>query len=236
MSEYATHGAMLECSCGTTPTPLQVTGNTSVFAQGQPMATVSDKAPMANIQPFGKCKMKPTITGYAPCVPAPSAWTGFVASVQIPGGNPLLNTSTIACSCGGMIKFKDSGQKKSNKVVIHPSSPQIDALRKAALNATPFCEECEKKEVKLEPKILRIFLVDETNREPHELSELEEGKEVTLCVEVEEGGAGMDVDVEIKDAQGRKFKSGQTSMKFKNLTIDDDNMAYVDNFSFEFQK
>jgi hypothetical protein len=36
--------------------------------------------------------------------------------VQIPGGNPLVDTSKIQCSCGGMISFQNSGQMKPNKV------------------------------------------------------------------------------------------------------------------------
>ena len=95
MSEYATKGAMLQCTCGAAPSQLQVTSNMLFSVQGNMVASTSDKIPMTNIMPFGTCTMKPSITGFLPCVPAPTAWTGFQASVEIPGGNPLLNTSTI---------------------------------------------------------------------------------------------------------------------------------------------
>lgn len=234
MSEYATNGAMLVCTCGTTPTPLQTTSNTLTSVQGQFIATTADKAPMANIKPFGPCKMKPTLTGFAPCVPAPVAWTGFLTSIQLPGGNPLLKTSMLQCSCGGMIQFQDSGQKKSTKVVINPSSPQIDALKKAAIEATPFCEECEKKEIVKEPKVIDIFWMDE-NSDPHSLSELTENEQVTLCVEVEQGYTGVKVDLTLTADEGKKFKGGKTTLEYKSLVVEDDNTAYIDNFKVEYE-
>ncbi|NDV65234.1 DUF4280 domain-containing protein [Bacteroides sp. 224] len=231
MSEYATKGAILVCTGGAAPSVLQVTSNTLSFIQGNAVATTSDKIPNTNIMPFGTCKLKPFSP---PCVPAPIMWTGFVASVEMPGGNPLLNTSKIQCACGGMISFQNSGQMKSNKVVVNPSSPQIDALRKAALEAVPFCEECEKRKREEKPKILKIYWMDEQG-EPRTLSELEEGKEVTLCVDVEEGGAGEMIDIVIDAEEGRKFDNGNSQLIFENLLVEDDNTAYIDNFKFKYE-
>ncbi len=233
MSEYATNGAMLVCTCGTTPTPLQTTGNTLTSVQGQFIATTADKAPMANIKPFGPCKMKPTLTGYAPCVPAPTAWTGFLTSIQLPGGNPLLKTSMLQCSCGGMIQFQDSGQKKSAKVVINPSSPQIDALKKAAIEATPFCEECKKKEKSMKKVITRIYWVDE-NGDQRLVSELPIGKEVTLCVETSGMEEGESIQIELKDNDGRTYKNGQKTLQF-TANVESDDVAYIDNVKIEYQ-
>jgi len=143
MSEYSTDGAMLLCTCGSTPSPLRTTANRLLYVQGKAVATISDNATVANIKTFGTCLLKPTITGYAPCVPAPTIWTGFQRFVEIPGGNPLLETSTIECSCGGTIQFQNSGQMKPNKVVTNPLSPQISAMKKAAIEGLPFYEECE---------------------------------------------------------------------------------------------
>jgi hypothetical protein len=124
---------------------------------------------------------------------------------------------------------------KPNKVVTIPNSPQIDVLKRAAIEAIPFCEECEKKTPKVNPKILRIYCMDE-QREFIKLSDLEEKRKVTLCVEVEDGGAGEKIDAEITAPEGRLFKDGKTSIKFTDLVIEDDNTAYVDNFSYEFNK
>ena len=136
MSEYVTKGATMICTGGSAPSKLQVTSNSLLSVQGNNVATVSDKVPNTNIMPFGNCKLK---TFSPPCVPAPTAWTGFLKSVEIPGGNPLLKTSTIQCSCGGTIRFQDSGQMKANKVKLNPNTPQIEALKRAALVAAPFC-------------------------------------------------------------------------------------------------
>jgi hypothetical protein len=263
MSEYATNGAMLECNCGTIPTPLQVTSQTLVSVQGQNVATISDKSAMTNIKPFGQCKLKPTISGYAPCVPVPTVWAGFVNLVQIPGGNPLLKRSTIPCGGGGIIKFKDSGQKRSAKVVVNPSSPQIVALRKAAILGIAFCEECEKKKPEVDEavkkktaqkqtglvlgissqrekkkalkKILRIYWIDEYN-EPHELSELQTGQYVTMCIDVEDGAEGETLDVSIEAPIGKRFKGGGIIKNYSGILIDADNTAYIDNFSLEYDK
>lgn len=236
MSEYATNGAGLKCSCGSAPSKLQVISNTLYSVQGQLVATTSDKAPMVNIKPFGTCALKPTISGYAPCIPAPTVWAGFINSVQIPGGNPLLKTSTIQCACGGLISFQDSGQMKGEKVVLNPSSPQISVLKKAAIDAIPFCEECEKKEKKIQPQIVNIFWIDEESDEPHELSELEEGKEVTLCVEVEEGGAGKTVDLQIQAPKGKTFKGNKSSLDYKGISVEEDNTGYIDMFKVEYDE
>jgi len=58
MSEYATSGAMLTCTCGAAPAQLQVTSNMMLSVQGNMVATTGDKAPMVNIMPFGTCTMK----------------------------------------------------------------------------------------------------------------------------------------------------------------------------------
>jgi hypothetical protein len=241
----------MTCTCGAAPSQLQATCNTLFSIQGNMAATTGDKVPMVNIKPFGTCSLKPSISGFLPCMPAPTAWTGFVASVQMPGGNPLLQTSTIQCATGGCISFQNSGQMKPNKVVTMPNSPQIDALKRAAKEAAPFCEDSEKKKAginpdshqeefrgkktEIKPKILRIYFMDERG-EPRELEELDEGREVTLCVAVEDGGEGDKIDVEITDTQGRQFKDGKTSMKFTDLVVEADNTAYVDNFAYEFKK
>ncbi|WP_197027611.1 DUF4280 domain-containing protein [Prevotella sp. 10(H)] len=232
MSEYATKGAMLICTCGTAPSKLLVTSNNLLHVQGNAVATISDKIPITNIKPFGACTAKPF---NPPCMPAPTVWAGFISSVQVPGGNPLLNSSTIQCACGGMISFQNSGQRKPQKVDLNPSTPQIATLKKAALNSTPFCEECEKKKAQKNPKIIKIYWVDEEG-EPRKLEELNEGKEVTLCVDVEEGAIGETVNVVINANEDKLFKNGVSQLKYDNLRIEDDNTAYVDTFKIEYDE
>ena len=85
-----------------------------------------------------------------------------------------------------------------------------------------------------EPQILRICWTDEQN-ERRELSELEEGQEVTLCVEVEEGGAGTTVDVVIEADDDRIFEDGSTRKKYSGLPVENDNTAYIDKFSIKYK-
>ena len=149
MNEYATNGALLKCTGGAAPSKLQVTSNTSFSVQGNMVATISDKVPPVNIQPFGACSAK----NGKPCVPSPTVWSGFRTSVNIPGGNPLLDTSTILCATGGgCISFQNSGQMKPQKVVINPDGPQIEALKRAARDAVPFVEDFERNREEREKK------------------------------------------------------------------------------------
>lgn len=230
MSEYATKGAMLKCSMGAAPSMLQVTGNTLLSVQGNMVATTSDKIPNTNIMPFGVCKAT-----QKPCVPAPLMWTGFLTSVSIPGGNPLLKTSMIQCALGGCIKFQNSGQMKPAKVVLNPSSPQINALKKAAIEETPFCEECEKKKAVKEPKILKIYWVDEQD-EIRMINELFPKQVVTLCIDVEDGSAGKTVDLKIETDADNKFKGGKLELQYSGIRVEDDNTAYIDDFSIEYEE
>jgi len=233
MSEYATKGAMLTCTCGAAPSQLQVTSNTFYFIQGNLTATTNDKAPMVNIMPFGTCSLKPSTSGFLPCVPAPTVWTGFLASVQVVSGNPLLKTSTIQCATGGCISFQNSGQMKPHKVVINPNSPQIDVLKQAAKEAVPFCEECEKKKKAVKKEILRMYWVDDKG-EQKTLSELPIGQEVSLCVETRGIEEGESILIELKDNAKRTYKNGEKTMKF-TTTVESDDTAYVDNVKIEFQ-
>jgi hypothetical protein len=243
---------------GATPSQLQVTSNTVVSIQGNMAATAADKAPMVNIMPFGVCRMKPSITGYLPCVPAPGLWTGDVASVQIPGGNPLVDTSKIQCSCGGMISFQNSGQMKPNKVETKPTSPQAEALKRAAAGDSPafFCEICEErekpeeaqeekkkkkkkgrdeKEEEKKPRITDIYWMD-NNGASRTISELAEGQEVTLCIEVEDGEMSETVDVKISTDENHKFKGNKLELEYLGVEIENNNIAYIYHFKIEYEK
>jgi hypothetical protein len=245
---------------GATPSQLQVTSNTVVSIQGNMAATAADKAPMVNIMPFGVCKMKPSITGYLPCVPAPVMWTGYVASVQIPGGNPLVDTSKIQCSCGGMISFQNSGQMKPNKVETKPTSPQIEALKRAAAGDSPaaFCEICEErekpqgaqeekkkkkkkgrdeKEEEKKPRITDIYWMDETENIPKCLSELDENAEVTLFLEVEDAKQGETVSVTLFPPDDELFEGNQKELKITGTVEEDEKgqIVIIEKFCFRFE-
>jgi hypothetical protein len=234
MSEYATKGAILKCTCGSAPSQLQVTSNTSVSVQGNMAGSISDKIPMTNIMPFGTCSLKPYSGGYRPCTPAPTMWTGFLASVQIPGGNPLLKTSTIQCATGGLIQFQNSGQMKANKVVLNPDSPQIRALKKAALEAVPFCEECEKK--KQQEKKIRavdVYWMDEESDERH--YDIFPDYEVTLYIETVDYTAGETLTLDMFPQKGKQFKDGKEKSTVSGK-VDADGVVCIQNFKVEYEE
>jgi hypothetical protein len=235
MSEYVSKGAIMTCTCGAAPSQLEVTSNTFYYIQGKLAATTADKVPMVNIKPFGTCTIRPSPGGLLPCTPAPTAWSGFVASVQVGRAYPILNTSTIQCTMGGVISFENSGQMKPNKVKINPNSPQIDALIRAAKEAKMFCEVCEEIEEQENPEILRVYWMDE-NDEPREIDELMVKKPVTICIEVENGAAGETLDITIEAPEGKLFEGGEKEKNYFGVVIENDNTAYINDFSFEYQK
>ncbi|MEG0234731.1 MAG: DUF4280 domain-containing protein [Cetobacterium sp.] len=97
-------GVTLECSCGTSPTPLKVTSQSNLSMRGKCTATEKDNIPNTNILPFGTCKNLP----FSP--PCPLSITGKWENVSkiftIKGGAVLLNCSSMKCSLGGEIKPK----------------------------------------------------------------------------------------------------------------------------------
>jgi len=228
MSEYSTNGAMLACTCGTTPAPLLVTANTLTSIQGQYVATTSDKIPMTNINPFGLCKMKPYSGGHRPCVPAPTMWTGFLTSVELPGGNPLLKTSTIQCATGGLIQFKNSGQMKPNKVITNPDSPQIRALRKAAIMAVPFCEECEKRKkiIEQKAKLFDMYWIDENGEQQYKITP---NVPVDLYIETIDYSPNEKFKILLECGEGKMFKNGKNKKEVSGV-LDNNGILIIRNF------
>ena len=114
MPKAVVNGAILTCTCGSLPMPLQVTSQTAVSIDGQLAATIMDFAPTTNIKPFGICA---TLTAAAmgtptPCVPATVApWiTGSTTGILISSFLALRNTDTLPCTVGGTISVTSPGQ------------------------------------------------------------------------------------------------------------------------------
>ena len=74
MPQIITDTAELSCNQGTAKSKLTVTSQDFVTIEGKAMATEEDKQANANILPFKQCKLKPTTSGYLPCMPAPIKW------------------------------------------------------------------------------------------------------------------------------------------------------------------
>jgi hypothetical protein len=123
MPLQVTNGAILHCSFGLAPAPLQVLPVNRVMAGGTPAANIMDHIPIVNIQPFGLCSSlaNPTVASATaaalgvltpmPCVPATvTPWIPGVPTVML-GGTPALdNTCTLMCIWAGVIQVTTPGQ------------------------------------------------------------------------------------------------------------------------------
>jgi hypothetical protein len=121
---------------------------------------------------------------------------------------------------------------KAAKVVLNPDSPQIQALKKAALEAVPFCEECEKKEETTKKEIVRMYCITEDG-EVKTLEKLPIDEEFTLCVETKGMNEREKITIDMEDADGRTYKSGEKIIKLKGA-VEVDGTAYIDGVRIEF--
>lgn len=126
MGEIVVNGAMLACARAVPPgtTTLVVLPTPRVQSGNQPVATIMDNKPMANIPSFGMCtaELNPTViaaTSAALGVKTPGACAPVIAAPWAPGastvmvGNKPALTSDSSCMCtyGGKITVKAAGQK-----------------------------------------------------------------------------------------------------------------------------
>ncbi len=122
MSMLVCGGAMLQCTFGTTPSPLVVLPINRVIST-MPVANIMDNKPGANILPFGMCNSptNPAVIAAtsaamgvftpAPCVPLTSApWAPGSPTVLVGNMPALSNTCKLICTCGGMIQVNTPGQ------------------------------------------------------------------------------------------------------------------------------
>ncbi|MBR0679618.1 DUF4280 domain-containing protein [Roseomonas eburnea] len=126
MPRHVVEGAQLKCSFGTTPSALGVPPKNRAWST-TPCATILDHVPTANIRPFGMC-MSPSNPQVAaattaalgvltpqPCIPCTvTPWTPGVPANTLAGAPILNDTSTLACTWGGVITVMDAGQQTAN--------------------------------------------------------------------------------------------------------------------------
>jgi len=164
-----------------------------------------------------------------------------------------VSSAAESSSSGGASGKKRQKQSSSSE----DTSEQKKVLKKAAQEATPFCEECQKKkeeeqaanadhETKKEERqaeeekadeetkeITRIFWIDEQSGEQKTLDTLPNNREITLCIDTKNIDEGEEIEVEITDKNGRDYKGGKKSLKFK-ATVEADGSAYVENVKLEY--
>jgi hypothetical protein len=117
-------GAVVMCPFGTTPATLSVTSQSTVLAEGKPVATIQDFAPNVNISGCGMCSSlaNPQVAAATaaalgvltpqPCIPAIAGpWIATQATCMANGKPCLASDSTAICSYGGSLSIIDAGQK-----------------------------------------------------------------------------------------------------------------------------
>lgn len=114
MADKITDTATLKCDKGTTSSQLTVTSQSFCYLDNKLIATEMDKVALDNIKPFGKCKLKPSIIGYLPCTPSPTAWQEATTKDEIAGSKILTEESVCPCATGGIIKVEDKGHSEEH--------------------------------------------------------------------------------------------------------------------------
>ena len=115
-------GAILQCSFGVAPSPLNVLPVNGVVGTA-PIGNVMDNVPFVNVSPFGMCSSlaNPEVAAATaaalgvltpmPCVPVTTApWVPGVPTVLV-GNMPALDmNSKLMCNWGGVIQILSPGQ------------------------------------------------------------------------------------------------------------------------------
>ncbi len=116
MGMLVTANALLQCSMGKTPCPLQVIDPTVQGPSGA-VANIMDSKFPVNISNFGMCTSptNPTVIAKggapSPCVPAtPGPWVPGCPTVLVRNMPALDSGSTLVCALGGTIQVTFPGQ------------------------------------------------------------------------------------------------------------------------------
>ena len=116
MPQIITDTAEVSCNQGTATSKLNVTSQDFVTIEDKPVATESDKQANVNIMPFGQCKLKPTTSGYLPCMPAPTKWEQTAEKDTINDLKILTEKSTCQCAVGGKISVTHKGHNEQHEI------------------------------------------------------------------------------------------------------------------------
>ena len=123
MSFQLTNGAVLQCSFGAAPAPLQVLPTGRVMANSAPAANIMDHNPIVNISSFGMCASpsNPAVAAATaaalgvltpmPCVPATVApWLPGVPTILVGDLPAVDNACKLMCLWAGVIQVAVPGQ------------------------------------------------------------------------------------------------------------------------------
>ena len=122
MPKLVVNGAGLKCDQGVAPGKLIVLPALQGDINGQPIATIMDHVPMANIPPFGMCKTQanPMVAAATvaamgvltpmPCIPVTaSPWSSGSSMGDLRGLKLLTDECKCMCQWAGQIEITDPG-------------------------------------------------------------------------------------------------------------------------------
>lgn len=114
MAKLVSLSAQMQCTMGSAPSTLIVAPPT-VGGESKPVANILDHIPIANIPPFGTCKILTAAAAGVPtpCVPATAApWVPGSPTVMVRSAPALNDTSKCICAIGGSISITNPGTTK----------------------------------------------------------------------------------------------------------------------------
>jgi len=124
MANQVVTGALMQCSFGLTPAPLNVLPQNQVMGGGPlPAANIFDMKPLLNVPPFGMCSSpaNPAVIAATaaalgvltpmPCMPVPAgSWLPGDPKVLIGFLPALTSDSKLLCSWGRVVQLNVPGQ------------------------------------------------------------------------------------------------------------------------------
>lgn len=116
MPQKITDTAQLSCNQGTAASNLSVNSQNFSTADGKHIVTEQDKQANTNIKSFGQCKLKPTLGGYLPCIPAPMVWQKTTEKDTINTYKILTEDSFCLCTTGGKIEVANKGHGEKHEI------------------------------------------------------------------------------------------------------------------------
>ncbi len=215
MANIITDTAQLACNQGTTTSSLVVVSQDFVTIEDKPIATEQDIQPNTNILPFGQCKLKPTSSGYLPCMPALQKWEKIAEKHTINDNAILTDESFCMCTVGGKISVKDKGHSEvhiiedvTNEDVKNDKRKEDSSLEERKDNeptpsisdAVIYFRKCrdymnltkDEKRGKTEPDTSKIYGFDEMLDSYNDIygyywsGKIEEGKEKTKIINIKD--------------------------------------------------
>lgn len=213
---YVLDGAIVECNQGFTPAKLLVTQNQKVKIQGKFKATDMEvQVP----QTFGQCKLKPTNSGYLPCIPGLQKWTKTSAKTTLGSSKKwLYEDSECMCATGGKVTITNPTQINS----AGSAKEEFKEIAKMIPGAMMGNDKA--------PKIVQTYWMDEN--EEKRINKIEYGQKASIFVRTQNVDPGETIKVNVTEKDGNKIDGAKSTITFSG-TVNDDGTAKLEPLNTE---